>query len=161
MWRILLHMFTYSLLLFIVREDLGIVSYRVFRKSRIWSALYFAATWRKIDRPVLRHTCLSRERGGLKLAISTVIATCFGDASTPPALQRRQRPCVRIVQEQWAKRNIDDAAAAWLSVRERANACTNSRLYTGCPGERSPYIIQCLYFLEKRSWRQLFLLVRL
>lgn len=105
---------------------------------------------RSIDRSVLRHACLSRERGGLKLAISTVIATCSGDASTPPTLQRRQRPCVRIVQEQWAKRNIDDAAAAWLSVRERANACMNSRLYTGCLGVISLHYLKSISPREKK-----------
>jgi len=124
-----------------------------------WSLGNFGSDWifilsrhgeRSIDRPVLRHACLSSERGSLKLAISTVIATCSDDAGTPPTLQRRQRPCARIVQEQWAKRNIDDAAAAWLSVRERVNACTNSRVYTECPGAIF-FIIQNLYFLEKKS----------
>lgn len=157
MWRILL--FTYSLLLSIVGEE----SFPIEYLGKVEPDRLFISPQhdeRSIDRPVLRHACLSRERGGLKLAISTVIATCSGDASTPPALQRRQRSCIRIVQEQWAKRNIDDAAAAWLSVCEQANACTNSRLYTGCPGaiflHYSKFLhYQKLYFFEKRSWKQL------
>lgn len=134
-------------------RSLAIVSCGVFRKFRIRLGLYFVAARRTNDRSIAPScaTRVSPVRGGLKLAISTVIATCSGDADTPPTLQRRQRPCARIVQEQWAKRNIDDAAAAWLSVRERANACTaNSRVYTECLGARS-FIIQSLYFLEKKS----------
>ncbi|CAL1687335.1 unnamed protein product [Lasius platythorax] len=103
MWRSLPHITTLSLS--IVQEDYQKVSGLVLLEylGSFGSDRLFISPWhgeRSIDRPVLRHACLSRERGGLKLAISTVIATCSGDASTPPALQRRQRPCVRIVQEQ-------------------------------------------------------------